>query len=320
LAEVLSNTCPLDVSHASGIAAKAQAKPTTALASKHSRAPNAWLISLFFHLVFLSGVCLVAPEVAGLRPLRDEPVHVVHVLTVPQVRLPELEPAPALVLTDAPALLMQAEDAEDPVTEDLQLQEPANDVASDDTGDVDSYDVTVNWEKLRPQPQPVAPQLPIKIDAGGGNAAGTGLGGGGTGAGVGGDSGYSAGYGSGTGSGTGRGGGAGTGTGTGIGNGSAAGRQPAKGKSRSARPKASITPVYPESERKAGRSATVLLEILVDEKGRATEVRVIGGASEPQAFVNSAVSAARNARYEPALEDGVLVPCYIKVNITYKLK
>lgn len=318
MAEVHSTTCPLEVPLASSIAAKEQAKSVTALAGKHSRTPNAWLISLFLHLAILGGVCLFAPEVAGLRPQHDEPVHVVNLFTPPQVRLPELEPVLALELPGVPDVLVQAEAAADPATEELQLEEPSNVVASADAGATDSYDVTVNWEKFRPQPkpQPSAPQLPVKIDAGGGNTKDSGVGGGGTGAG----SGAGIGYGSGYGSGTGRGSGAGTGTGTGIGNGSSAGRQPVKGKSRSARPKASITPVYPESERKAGRSATVLLEVLVDEKGRATEVRLIGGANEPQAFVSSAISAARNARYEPALEDGVPVPCYIKVNITYKLR
>jgi len=91
------------------------------------------------------------------------------------------------------------------------------------------------------------------------------------------------------------------------------------GPSRSARVVGDLDPRYPERQRAAGRSATVLLLVHIDENGRPSEVEPLNDDIHPD-FIRAAVSAARKARYEPALAEGRPVACAIRVRVQFQLQ
>jgi TonB family protein len=124
--------------------------------------------------------------------------------------------------------------------------------------------------------------------------------------------------------GTGRGGNGGHGSGTGTGSGPGTGTpSPGRGSglggvSRQARPAARLEPAYPERQRLAGRTATVLLLVHVNASGQADRIEVLTP-DVLEDFVRSAASAARAMRYEPALEDGRPVASAIRLRVEYRL-
>jgi TonB family protein len=89
------------------------------------------------------------------------------------------------------------------------------------------------------------------------------------------------------------------------------------GPSRAARLVGGMSPRYPERQRLAGREATVVLVVQVDEAGRAVGARVIGEANLD--FARSAVEAVMAARYEPSMDDGRPVPSEVRVRIEFRI-
>jgi protein TonB len=104
----------------------------------------------------------------------------------------------------------------------------------------------------------------------------------------------------GTGNGTGGGSGGGNGTGSGTGNGSGIGDadhvdQPPR------EPSGNAKPAYPDRERQLGIEGTVMIKLLIDERGRVEDVQIISG---PEAFRRAVLQVARTWRFEPARDKG----------------
>jgi TonB family protein len=91
------------------------------------------------------------------------------------------------------------------------------------------------------------------------------------------------------------------------------------GPSHAARVVGELDPRYPERQRVAGRSATVLLLVRIDESGRPADVQLLNDGVHPD-FAKAAVSAARKARYEPALAEGRPVASEIRVRVQFQLQ
>jgi TonB family protein len=75
--------------------------------------------------------------------------------------------------------------------------------------------------------------------------------------------------------------------------------------------------IYPAAARGSGRSAKVLLAILVDEKGNVAEVRVKEGDSSHLGFNEAAIEAARKARFLTATRNGVAVRSWSELMIDF---
>ena len=88
---------------------------------------------------------------------------------------------------------------------------------------------------------------------------------------------------------------------------------------RRAHLKTEINPSYPESMRKEGQTAVVQLLVSVGIDGRAQEVKVLSEKVNSE-FIEPAVSAARNARYEPALENGKPIASNMRISIRFVLQ
>jgi len=91
------------------------------------------------------------------------------------------------------------------------------------------------------------------------------------------------------------------------------------GPTRAASPVKIETPPYPESERLKGETAVVLVEVELDEQGRVIDASIVSPRATG-AFASAALGAARQARYQPALEQGIPVPARIVVRFTFKLE
>lgn len=91
------------------------------------------------------------------------------------------------------------------------------------------------------------------------------------------------------------------------------------GPSRAARVVGDLDPRYPERQRSAGRSATVLLLVHIDESGKPADVELLSDDVHPD-FARAAVSAARKAHYEPALAEGKPIPSQIRVRVQFQLQ
>ncbi len=77
--------------------------------------------------------------------------------------------------------------------------------------------------------------------------------------------------------------------------------------------------VYPETSRRLGESGRVGLRVLVDEHGRAQEVQITQSSGYTR-LDQSAVSAMRQARFQPYLENGVPRAVWAPATITYDLQ
>ena len=75
-------------------------------------------------------------------------------------------------------------------------------------------------------------------------------------------------------------------------------------------------PLYPERARRAGVAGTVAVEVTVDESGRVISARAVSG---PMMLRDAAVSAARQARFTPALVSGKPVPMNGRINYNFSL-
>lgn len=91
------------------------------------------------------------------------------------------------------------------------------------------------------------------------------------------------------------------------------------GPSRAARVLGELDPRYPDRQREAGRSATVLLLVHINESGQPADVQLLSDDVHPD-FAKAAVSAARKARYESALAEGRPVASQIRVRVQFRLQ
>ena len=76
-------------------------------------------------------------------------------------------------------------------------------------------------------------------------------------------------------------------------------------------------PFYPEPMRKLGKSADVLVRILVDENGRAVEVES-GGETTGYGFDAEAMKVARRSHWEPATKYGVPVKMWVELRLSFR--
>lgn len=76
-------------------------------------------------------------------------------------------------------------------------------------------------------------------------------------------------------------------------------------------------PVYTEVARRARLEGTVILEVLLDERGRVEEVTVLRG--QRLGLTDTAIAAVSRWRYEPARRQGRAVPVLMTVTIHFEL-
>jgi protein TonB len=78
-----------------------------------------------------------------------------------------------------------------------------------------------------------------------------------------------------------------------------------------------VPPVYPELARQARVQGAVVLDCVVDRRGRVAEVNVLNSASP--LLNEAAMQAVRQWVYAPTLVDGVPVRLRVKVTVTFNL-
>jgi len=129
------------------------------------------------------------------------------------------------------------------------------------------------------------------------------------------------------GSGPGDGPGNGPGIGPGIGPGNGPGVEPADDPTgpvyltaEMSRPRAlqPIQPRYTEPARRAGVQGTVIVEAIIDEKGHATNVRVVRGL--PMGLDRSAVEAIQQVTFLPAMRNGRPVKVYFNLTVNFTIQ
>lgn len=81
--------------------------------------------------------------------------------------------------------------------------------------------------------------------------------------------------------------------------------------------KKKVSPQYPDEAQKAGLSGVVILEVLVDENGRAAEITTIEG---PEILAAAATEAVRHWSWEPVMMDGEPHRSLIRVSIHFRLQ
>ena len=76
---------------------------------------------------------------------------------------------------------------------------------------------------------------------------------------------------------------------------------------------------YPRISRELGEQGSAILRVLVDEKGRPTEIQVVKSSGYPR-LDQQAVQAMRAARFRPHVEDGVARPMWVRTPQTFILE
>ena len=77
--------------------------------------------------------------------------------------------------------------------------------------------------------------------------------------------------------------------------------------------------VYPEEEKKAGIEGMVMLRVQVTAEGTVGELLAVEEVEDHPAFTESAIAAARTARFEPAEADGKPVACWVQIPLKFRL-
>jgi TonB family protein len=77
-----------------------------------------------------------------------------------------------------------------------------------------------------------------------------------------------------------------------------------------------VAPTYPAEARETGIEGEVFVEMVIDETGKVSNVRVLRG---PQIFHDSAIDAAEQMTFEPGRKDGAPVAVKITQRMTYRL-
>ncbi len=81
--------------------------------------------------------------------------------------------------------------------------------------------------------------------------------------------------------------------------------------------KSQLKPAYPEIAKLAGIEGTVYLKLLIDEKGNVADAKVEQGAKEM--LDNSALNAARQAKFSPAVLNDKPVKVWVILPVAFKL-
>lgn len=79
-----------------------------------------------------------------------------------------------------------------------------------------------------------------------------------------------------------------------------------------------VEPPYPILAKKAEMEGMVVLDVLVDEKGKIAQVKVVK--DMPMGLTESAVEAVKQWEYEPARQFGRPVPAWMIVKVDFRLK
>ena len=77
-----------------------------------------------------------------------------------------------------------------------------------------------------------------------------------------------------------------------------------------------VRPVYPPEAMSRGEQALVVVELIIDEKGKVAEARVLHG---PEPFAAAALKAAREWEFEPSVVDGKPIRVRYTLPITFAL-
>lgn len=86
-------------------------------------------------------------------------------------------------------------------------------------------------------------------------------------------------------------------------------------------PESKVNPAYPEAAREEGLVGRVVLRALIDRTGAVGEVEVLSSDPEDyQPFMDSAVEAIRQWRYEPATRDGAPVDVLFTILVNFRLE
>ena len=75
---------------------------------------------------------------------------------------------------------------------------------------------------------------------------------------------------------------------------------------------------YPDSARRNNIQGTVVLEYVVNEDGRAEDIRVVQGINNE--LDTEAINALRRVRHKPGMKDGVPVPVKITLPVVFRLQ
>ncbi len=79
-----------------------------------------------------------------------------------------------------------------------------------------------------------------------------------------------------------------------------------------------IRPLYTEVARRAGLQGTVIVEAVIDEKGRATDIRVLRGL--PMGLDRAAVEAIQRCPFKPAMMGGRPVKVYFNLTVNFTIQ
>jgi len=79
-------------------------------------------------------------------------------------------------------------------------------------------------------------------------------------------------------------------------------------------------PVYPVLARVRNIEGPVVMRLLIDEKGQTSDPLVLRAPRNEPSLVKAAVEAARNWRYRPARENGIPVPVFQTVTMSFHLE
>jgi periplasmic protein TonB len=79
-----------------------------------------------------------------------------------------------------------------------------------------------------------------------------------------------------------------------------------------------IQPRYTEVARRSGVQGTVIVEAIIDEKGNATNVRVLRGL--PMGLERAAVEAIQQTQFKPAMMAGRPVKVYYNLTVTFNIQ
>jgi protein TonB len=79
-----------------------------------------------------------------------------------------------------------------------------------------------------------------------------------------------------------------------------------------------IRPLYTEVARRAGLQGTVVVEAVIDEQGRATEIRVLRGL--PMGLDRAAVEAIQRCPFKPAMMGGRPVKVYFNLTVNFTIQ
>ena len=76
---------------------------------------------------------------------------------------------------------------------------------------------------------------------------------------------------------------------------------------------------YPPLARSQRIEGTVLVNVLVSERGQVLDVRVISGVNRPVGLNEAAIQMMRRSTFQPATKDGVRVRTWTAVPVDFKL-